>query len=71
MTLNFPCFREGETAQAVISANSGDQLVEGPEVFQLDIVEDPNFPDVTVFQNEFQLEIQDDGTMLEFVLQFE
>lgn len=61
--LNFPCFREGETAQAQVIANSGDQRVEGVEVFQLDIAEDPDFPDVTVFQNEFQLAILDDGMM--------
>ena len=63
-SLYFPCFREGVSAQTVIEANSGDQRVEGLEVFQLDIVEDPNFPNVTVFQNEFQLEIQDNGTIL-------
>ena len=60
LTLDFIRIVPGARACATINARS-DSILEGPEVFGFQILQDPNLPDVAIFHNDIQVTLIDDG----------
>lgn len=63
LTLDFECFIEGAPPACVTINPINDNTHEGPEIFEVRVLEDPNFPDAMVFQNDLLLTITDDGKL--------
>ena len=61
LSLVFASLVEGVTACATINTTE-DQLLEGPETFEVRIAENSSFPDAEVFHNELLLIIRDQGS---------
>ena len=60
LTLDFLRIVPGARACAITTA-SGDSILEGPEVFGFQILQDPNLPDVVIFHNDIRVILNDDG----------
>ena len=60
--MDFECFIEGAPPACVTFIVTGDEIFEGSEVFEVEILEDPEFPDAVVFHNELKLTIVDEGS---------
>ena len=63
LTLDFIRIVPGARACATTNARS-DSILEGPEVFGFQILQDPNLPDVVIFHNDIRVIINDDGMMM-------
>ena len=60
--MDFSCFIEGATNCTAINTVE-DQLLEGPEAFEINIEEDPNFLEALLFHNDIQVTINDQGNI--------
>ena len=61
LSLVFASLVEGVTECVTINITE-DQLLEGPETFEVQIAENSSFPDAEVFHNELLLIIRDQGS---------
>ena len=60
--MDFESFIEGAPPACATFIVNGDEIFEGSEVFEVEILEDPEFPDAVVFHNELKLTIVDEGS---------
>ena len=60
LSLDFIRIVPGARACATTSASS-DSILEGPEVFGFQILQDTDLPDVVIFHNDIRVILNDDG----------
>lgn len=61
-TLDFECFIEGAPPACTTFTVDNDDTLEGAEIFEVRVLEDPRFPDAMVFQNDLLLTIIDEAS---------
>ena len=64
LILDFIRIVPGASACATISATN-DPLLEGPEVFGFQILQDTDLPDVVIFHNDIRVILNDNGMTIE------
>ena len=67
LTLDFIRIVPGAFDCVMISTLSSGSILEGPEVFGFQILQDPNLPDVAIFHNDIRVILNDIGMTLLFI----